>query len=97
MSMTILTLHFSLLLLFVVPDCPVSLHNKEELLPDERTIFVAYDLAIPSHLVRDALYLHQEVDVLSDDDRALWPKDSVHFQQDVLHLTSCKHRRKLSD
>uniref|UniRef100_A0A0A9HNW7 Uncharacterized protein n=1 Tax=Arundo donax TaxID=35708 RepID=A0A0A9HNW7_ARUDO len=54
----ILTLYFTSSLLFLVPECPVYLHNKEELLPDERTIFVIHDLAIPSHPVRDTLYLH---------------------------------------
>lgn len=54
-----LMFYFTLLLLFFfVPKCPVCLHNKEELLADERTIFVIHDLAVPSHPVRDALYLN---------------------------------------
>jgi hypothetical protein len=78
------------LLLVLVLGSPVRLDNQEDLLPDERAVFVVDDLALPPHPVRQALDLHQHVHVFPDDHRAPGPQDPVHLQEDAVHLTPCK-------
>lgn len=40
-------------------------------------------LALPSHLLCNALYLHQNLYCIPEYNRPFWPQNSVHLQQNV--------------
>lgn len=62
---------------------PVLLDANQNLFVNEWPVFVVCELAGPSHATDDASDLDEDIDVVSDDDSALWPQYAVHFKQDI--------------
>lgn len=70
--------------------CPVSFDSQQYHLPLEWTIFVVHYLRLPSHAISYALHFDKNIYIVSKDQCPLRPKNPIHLQQYVLHITPNK-------